>query len=429
MARPSGHPDMSIQGEPDDQSNTNATPKESKKFFHGQIFQLKLLMLFMLRGLNDDSIKEFQLGTEMPDEGEKFGDLILKFKKNDGRWRYRYVQAKHTQTEVDTSSGKKKTIRNSDLLNTKDGPFSLLMYMQSYLEIKKKITKDPLKPEIHDLVIVTNKDLLEGRQFNIELLGSTDDSILTFDKKKSAHYRITQWPDELNKYLRNPDMFALAQQLIEFGRNRNSTERKDLHKSVAILNKYRCALVDSGKNAVLQKMRSTKEQRTTKYRFTDNFIDCPENERNLSSGAKMLREIIVPQETRGRKKMLREIRFTVGPNSKLFSDLHDSSSKFPKNQTNATINDFFKKLVFAVNTPNENELDDILDSELRKFYRLDYVEFHSAFIFRKMLNWFKKKESQFMSSDEAILWLEEAECKLDWVTKRRMNKTNVKLSN
>ena len=169
-------------------------------------------MLFMLRGLNDDSIKEFQLGTEMPDEGEKFGDLILKFKKNDGRWRYRYVQAKHTQTEVDTSSGKKKTIRNSDLLNTnKDGSFSLLMYMQSYLEIKKKVTKDPWKPEIHDLVIVTNKDLLEGRQFNIELLGSTDDSILTFDKKKSAHYRITQWPDELNKYLRNPDMFALAQ--------------------------------------------------------------------------------------------------------------------------------------------------------------------------------------------------------------------------
>ena len=56
-------------------------------------------MLFMLKGLSDDSIKEFQLGTEMlDDEGGKLGYLILKFKKNDGRWRYRYVQVKHTQT-------------------------------------------------------------------------------------------------------------------------------------------------------------------------------------------------------------------------------------------------------------------------------------------------------------------------------------------
>ena len=423
---------VSLLSEEDGDAKPNensSTPQELKRNLHGSIYQLKLLMLFMLKGLNDSRIKEFQLASEMPDEGGKFGDLIFKFKKSDCCWRCRYVQAKHTQTEVETSSGKKKTISNSELLNTKEGPFSLLMYMQSYLEMKEKITKGRSKTEIHDLVIVTNKDLLEGRQFKLKLLNSDDENILQFDAslqigKKPARYRLTQWPDELKQNLKNPDMFALAQKLKEYGHNQErNTEGKNLSKSAPILNKYRYALIksDTNKNGVLENKDG---QLKNKFQFTDNFV----NNENLSGGAKTLREMIIVQETRGSAEKLRSVYFTVGSQSKFFTDINDSITDLSEDESEETIKDFFEKLVFAVNTPNENELDDVLDAELRKYYDIFDVEFHSAYIFRKMLDWLKKKESQFMSLKEAKELLEEAECKLDSVVKSRIPRDETKLA-
>jgi hypothetical protein len=64
------------------------------------------------------------------------------------------------------------------------------------------------------------------------------------------------------------------------------------------------------------------------------------------------------------------------------------------------IGDFLDKLVFAVHTPNEVELDDILKNEVGNYYNLHENDFQSDFILRKMLDWFKEKDSKFMSSEE-----------------------------
>ncbi len=48
-----------------------------KNTFHGNAFQLKLLILFLIRGIASDY--QFLLGTEIPGLGGKFDDLIFKY--------------------------------------------------------------------------------------------------------------------------------------------------------------------------------------------------------------------------------------------------------------------------------------------------------------------------------------------------------------
>ena len=65
-----------------------------KNTLHGNIFQLKLLLLFLVRGIN--AKYDFRLATERPDLADKFDDLIFKY-KSQGRWRF--LQAKHKQND------------------------------------------------------------------------------------------------------------------------------------------------------------------------------------------------------------------------------------------------------------------------------------------------------------------------------------------
>jgi hypothetical protein len=78
---------------------TNEMPLESEKGSdagHGNRFQSKLLMLFCIRAINAGY--KFYLGTELLGQGNKFDDLIFKFKKdekagNEGEnWPYQYLQ-------------------------------------------------------------------------------------------------------------------------------------------------------------------------------------------------------------------------------------------------------------------------------------------------------------------------------------------------
>ena len=98
-----------------------------KHSLHGNIYQLKLLMLFLHRGLAKGY--DFRLSTEW-DAAEKFDDLVFKY-QNQGQITYRFLQAKHKQD-------KNEKITIGDLFSTsKKGEFNLEKYFISYLRIKK----------------------------------------------------------------------------------------------------------------------------------------------------------------------------------------------------------------------------------------------------------------------------------------------------
>ena len=59
-----------------DTEENPTTSSGLKNTLHGNVFQLKLLMLFLIRGIA--SKYQFHLGTEIPGMGGKFDDLIFK---------------------------------------------------------------------------------------------------------------------------------------------------------------------------------------------------------------------------------------------------------------------------------------------------------------------------------------------------------------
>ena len=77
------------------------------------------------------------------------------------------------------------------------------------------------------------------------------------------------------------------------------------------------------------------------------------------------------------------------------------------------VKEFLEKLVFAVETPNEVQLGQILTKEVGKLYNLNESDFQSDFILRKMLDWFKEKESIWYSSVRGKQMLQECGQKME----------------
>lgn len=160
----------------------------SRDNVHGIIYQLKLHMLFLRRGL--DKGYTFQQANDRT-AAEKFDDLVFKYEKN-GDCRYRFIQAKHIQEE-------ETKISRQDLLTTaKNAKFTLQKYFISY----RKIKQNPLFQggSFDDLVIATNIDLDDKlKQYFTEV---TDDDVLLvvkFDLKGSKRYKLNEDPSNTFK--------------------------------------------------------------------------------------------------------------------------------------------------------------------------------------------------------------------------------------
>lgn len=96
----------------------------------GQLYETKLLTLILHRLLNDDTIEEFVLGTNIDGLGA-VDDIVLRYKKKHSRKStIIFLQAKHK----DDPTKHKLTI--DDILK-KDGDFSFQKYFESYLKINQ----------------------------------------------------------------------------------------------------------------------------------------------------------------------------------------------------------------------------------------------------------------------------------------------------
>ncbi|XCA33130.1 MAG: FxSxx-COOH system tetratricopeptide repeat protein [Wolbachia endosymbiont of Polyergus mexicanus] len=114
---------------------------------HGNIYQLKVLMLFLHRGVLYQH--SFRLGTEI-EEARKFDDLVFECTQGSKKV-YRFLQAKHTQDE----DNKKIGVGNL-LTKDKSGEFGLAKYFVSYLKIKNN--QDFADGNLKDFIICTNID-------------------------------------------------------------------------------------------------------------------------------------------------------------------------------------------------------------------------------------------------------------------------------
>ena len=151
---------LSIKGI--EKTNDDSKPTQGlRKTNHGVIFQLKLLMLFLIRGINAGYM--FKLGTEMEDIGGKLDDLIFKYEVNNDsateekRYRYRYLQAKHKQNS-------QSKITTKQLFNDNEGDFSLPKYFRSYCDMISR------GDNVEDCIICTNISFNENDLKNNQIM-------------------------------------------------------------------------------------------------------------------------------------------------------------------------------------------------------------------------------------------------------------------
>jgi hypothetical protein len=258
-----------------------------KHSLHGVIYQLKLLMLFVNRGL--DYTKSFRLATEM-DDAEKFDDVVFLYKDHIGKDVIRFLQAKHKQDQ-------EKKISRNDLLTDTNGDFSLQKYFIAYL----KIAKNPAfsGAEFKDFIIFPNINFNEEIDGWFEPIVGNDPILsMKSQNRKARLMRIS---------------------LTEF----------------------------KGKN--------------------EKLLDRLQNISNL------------------RKPPSKKKRHSL-----------------PDNRINKDVMDFLRKLVFAVNQPNECELWDIIKSEISEFsgIKLTETDLIASDFQTEILNWMKMKQGTYFTDDQ-----------------------------
>jgi hypothetical protein len=377
--------------QPDRKTDIVASSAGLKNSLHGNIFQLKLLNLFLLQGL--DAGYDFLLATERPDLGDKFDDLVFKFWPNTSKrskFKIRFVQAKHKQSDSET-------IKASHLLNCTEGEFSLVKYFLSFRHIYKKYSSN-----LHDVVICSNAGLdeesLNSKGFSlIPHPNSDEDKMFTFGTLHHLQLQnhSTSNPHELCVKLKEcSTIHLLASDIIKsFSNKTKMTSKNPLFKL------YHFALT---KERVLVVKSEAKEFLAE---FHDDFKD---NRNKLSPRALELRKIL-----RKDKTMWETLKVAKCQTSKTFGKkTAEAYTSLPCDHvTDSEIDEFFKKLVFA-KVPNEVELGKILTASVGKRYGLNNSYLQSASILTEILNWFKTKESKFMSAKEGLKILKENEEKI-----------------
>ncbi len=294
---------------------------------HGNIYQLKVLMLFLHRGVLYQH--SFRLGTEI-EEARKFDDLVFECTQGSKKV-YRFLQAKHTQDE----DNKKIGVGNF-LTKDKSGEFGLAKYFVSYLKIKNN--QDFADGNLKDFIICTNIDFdldqstarntvkklrvkTLGPNEEIEILVEVIDTSDVFFKDGGTRYKFS--------YIHN-NMISVVQPAFE--------------------------------SAVEEAMEELEEE-----------IKNLQNKPDQNSKRKLERNQTWQREF---GRMMNEGR------------LEDN------------IKEFFDKLVFAVNQPNEIKLADIIKSELgEQFNDIDRQNVYARFQ-EKMLDWLKEKGRRFLTHED-----------------------------
>ena len=346
---------------------------------HGDIFQLKLLMLFLVRGIHL-KYNKFQLSTEMPGQGGKFDDLVFHYQNApQGEYRYRYLQAKHKQSDD-------KRIKESDLINETDGDYSLQKYFRSY-----RNDIDNRGQNVQDCTICTNigfdDKLLGSDKFKLTLIKSVDEIFAMEQEpnfKEPARYRLKKTPFLKNLLYGSSELHHLAKKLLEYAGNQ---------KKITLTNIFKTYHIDLVQKNVIDRVS---------WKFHQDFI----KNTNLSPNARQFRDIIYKLwsiKKKGDTKFddyLDALKFIC---SEGFGTNKDPSDKELNDVvTEKQIDDFLDKLVFAVDMPDEVRLGIILTKEVGQHFQLRECDFQSSFILEKMLDWFKLKLGNQMTQENNL---------------------------
>ncbi|EFX63822.1 hypothetical protein DAPPUDRAFT_118824 [Daphnia pulex] len=307
--------------------------KKARDGSHGLKFESKLLTLFSIRGLSAGY--KFELGKENEDLGGKFDDVIFRYEVPDEtpagkHWRYHYLQAKHKENENDG-----KITANNLLDPNPNGPFSLKKYFLSYCKMRER------GDDVRDCIVCTNWDVNNGQFKKIQLEEVKEQhDILKFapGEKTVRSYKLKidqNLRKETIKLLGVSDIEAMGMAVTSLP---DTSEVQFRDKETTNSKEEEMLTID----LVTEKVVDSKTKK-----FRPDFI----NDENLSVVANKFRQKIVE-----------------------------------------VIDDFYSKLVFVVNMPNETQFKKISDK----------CTIQTTRIFDEISDAFEKKPVNFwLTSEEA----------------------------
>ena len=134
----------------------------------------------------------------------------------------------------------------------------------------------------------------------------------------------------------------------------------------------------------------SKDAKRNRITFTDDFIQGGNLTPDVATFRSTLLEAVF-------------IHFWRNVTFKLSAKYGKRKSGVPYKSLDGSVEDddiksFLNKFIFAVHTPNEVQLGKILTKEVGAHYNLFESDFQS-YILKKMLDWFKKKNSEWYSSE------------------------------
>lgn len=320
---------------------------------HGFIYQLKLLMLFLHRGIRRKY--DFILRTEMEEAGS-FDDLFFEYIKDKEKY-FRLLQAKHSLDES-------KKITAMDLLAgmKKDQKYSLIKYYYSYMTCKnQKLFK---KGSFKDLIICTNIDFdiddLKRNGIDVHPVTEEDDILsinISGGQKKPMRYTFDKnFVNILKPELEKNYDSSVVKDLVNF-----ILANKPLHKTHFgdYVNALTYEIID----------KKNKE-------LSENFVS---NE-NLSPRASEFRDMFEYEIKKQSKKQLdlntlnEAIRNKTPINGKIpklnipqgFGQNPDKKKIYwpAKDIKTENVLEFLNLLIVAVNQINEDELGEAIKHEI-----------------------------------------------------------------
>jgi hypothetical protein len=325
---------------------------------HGIEYQIKLLFLIMIRGLSKNY--KFRIAAERKQAG-KFDDVEVHLDVQ-GEWKCRFIQAKHRQDETNK-------ITAGDLKNLRDAAFSLKKYFVSYREMKQNHKPGELK----NLIIFTNIDLDNELSKNFEQLNDVDD-ILNISNKRGKHYKLkldSFFKKDISDILKDAsEVKLLTKELVDCIKN-----GKQFNKKKPILAKYHTALAKTVIDVKGQKLKLDDfktEIPNYLYEHLEEFKD---------------KTINVPK--------------TFGENE----DMQSTVDTLPNDEiTDSEIDDFFDKLIFAVDQPNESELIEIIAKSMQENdgdenIKLEDVSLEINQVYTKLKDWIQAKTGTYLTNE------------------------------
>lgn len=287
----------------------------------GQLYETKLLALVLFRALHRDDITSFNLATNVDDAGA-FDDIVMRYTVN-GTDKCIYLQAKHKDC---------KETNFKDMIDgsSEKGDFSLLKYFKSYLALEIPKLQCDTKSADDEFLIFTNIGIKWTIPEGIDLTlhdRAVDTNNLFYTKRKGKCI-----------YL-NGSLKILKEATIKW-----------YYDSLAV---------------ILAKQFVCSNQGTSLREFIKSFLESSDS--NLNSF-----ELLLWCYSKIKHAIPRSDR-DLFDNLKL--DIFELLQKntFPRVEfTDADccclVTEFFDKLCFYTNQPNENEVEEILKSEIVSLY-------------------------------------------------------------